>query len=185
MVPNRLREVAPLLLRYFLTYPERVALAKREATATPDDRRAVLLLSSLGGFIGGLCCLAPIVLVLFGLATVSAANSIGNVLYGDYKWTFRAGSAVFLVSGLAVYFRRRGICTLDEARRQRNRLVNVALLAVIATISVYVFWTYVVTHYWGIAVGLPWAQWDERWAIPASAVLFAATAVVFLLSRRR
>ena len=150
-----------------------------------DDAKAVLLISSLGGLIGGLCCLAPIVMVLFGLATVSAANSTGNVLYGEYSWAFRLLAGVFLIAGLMVYFRRRGVCTLDDARRQRQRLINVTLLAFIAAVAVYVFWTYVVLHYWGIATGLPWAQWDEIWAIPTSAVLFLLTALAFWWNQRR
>jgi hypothetical protein len=124
------------------------------------------------------------VLVLFGLAGISIANDLGNKLYGDYKWAFRAAALVFLTLGLVVYFRRRGVCSLDEARRQRTRILNVALLSLLAAISLYVFWNYVVLYYWGIAAGLPWAQWDESWAIPLSAALFAVTAGAFFLYRR-
>ncbi len=140
-----------------------------------DDRRAIFLLSSLGAFIGGLCCLTPIVAVLLGLSTVAAANSLGNTLYGDYMWHFRAAAAVFLAAALVVYFRKRGICTLDQAKRERNRILNAAILTLLAAVAGYTFWNYVVLHYWGIAAGLPWAQWDESWAIPLSAVLVAAT----------
>lgn len=152
---------------------------------TRDDCKAILLVSALGGLIGGLCCLTPIVFVLLGLSTVAAANSMGNLLYGDYKWHFRVAALAFLAAALAVYFRRRGICTLDHAVRERNRILNAVLLTLIASVSVYVFWTYFVLHYWGIAAGLPWAQWDESWAIPYSAALFAATAAAFLLRRRK
>ncbi len=145
----------------------------------PNDRKAVLLVASLTAFVGALCCLTPIVLVLFGLAAVSIANDLGNVLYGDYKWAFRLAALVFLTLGLVVYFRRRGVCTLDEARRQRTRIFNVALLSLFTAVSLYVFWNYVVLYYWGIAAGLPWSQWDERWAIPASAVLLVLTALAF------
>lgn len=142
------------------------------------------MVSSLTAFIGALCCMTPIVLVLFGLAGISIANDLGNKLYGDYKWAFRAAALVFLALGLVVYFRRRGVCSLDEARRQRTRILNVALLSLLAAISLYVFWNYVVLYYWGIAAGLPWAQWDESWAIPLSAVLFAVTAGAFFLYQR-
>lgn len=152
---------------------------------TQDDRRAVLLLSSISGIIGGICCLSPIVAVLLGISTVAAANSFGNVLYGEYKWHFRVAAAIFLAAALVVYFRRRGVCTLDQARRERNRIVNAVLLSLIGLVTVYVFWTYVVLHYWGIAAGLPWAQWDESWAIPASAGLFAAMAIAYFFPRRR
>jgi hypothetical protein len=147
------------------------------------DRKAVLLLSATGGLLGGLCCLAPIVMVLFGMATISTAVSVGNVLYGDYKWAFRAAALLFIAVGLVMYFRRRGICTLAQARRQRNRILNLLLLGLVTACCVYVSWTYVVLHYWGIAAGLPWAQWDESWAIPVSIGLLVATVIVYFLGR--
>lgn len=154
--------------------------------AAPGDRKAIWLLSAIGGLIGGLCCLTPIVLVLFGLAGVSAAASLGNVLYGDYHWAFRIAALICLSIGLVVYFRQRGICTLDEARRQRNRILNVSFLAVFTATGIYIFWTYVVLHYWGIAAGLPWAQYDETWAIPTGLILLAvAGAASFFLRRSR
>jgi len=150
---------------------------------SPSDRKAILVLSSLGGFIGALCCLAPIVLVMLGLASVSAAAGLGNVLYGEYSWAFRLAAAVFLAIGLVVYFRRRGICSLDDARRQRTWLINVGVLVALTTTGIYIFWNYVVLHYWGIAAGLPWAQYDERWAIPVSVVMLLVIGAAFRLLR--
>jgi hydrogenase-4 membrane subunit HyfE len=143
-----------------------------------DDRKGIFGLSVFAGVIGGLCCVTPIVMVLLGIASVSAAADFGNVLYGDYKWAFRGVALACLAAGLVIYFRRRGICSLDQARRERNRIINVALLVLIGSVAMYTFWTYIVVHYWGIAAGLPWAQYDESWAIPAAAILFL---VFFLL----
>lgn len=146
------------------------------------DRKGILLFSVLGGFIGGLCCLTPIVLVLLGLASVSLAADVGNVLYGEHRWAFRIASLAFLAAGLVVYFRRRGVCTLEEARRERNRIINFSLLVLLAATVIYLLWNYVVLHYWGIWAGLPWAQYsDEYWAIPLAGVL----AVIFFLLLRR
>ncbi len=156
-----------------------------EPSQAGQDRKGIFLLSGAAAFVAALCCLTPIVLVLLGLSAVAAAADLGNVLYGDYKWEFRAVAVVFLILALIVYFRRRGICTLDEARRQRNRIVNVSLLVLVFFVGFYIAWNYIVLQYWGIAVGLPWAQYDERWAIPgAAAVLAIATALYFVLSRR-
>lgn len=44
------------------------------------DRKGVLLISALAGLIGGLCCVTPVVLVLLGLASISVAADLGNVL---------------------------------------------------------------------------------------------------------
>jgi hypothetical protein len=153
-------------------------------TTAQQDRKAIVVFSSLGGLFAGLCCFPPIVLVMFGLAGVAFANDLGNVLYGEYRWTFRAAALVLLAAGLFFYFRRSGICTLDQARRQRNRILNVSLLVLVTGIGIYIFWTYIVLHYWGIAAGLPWAQYDESWAFPASAGVLALAAVLAYVLRR-
>ena len=156
-----------------------------KSSAPKDDRRAILAISALAGIIGGLCCVAPIVLVLLGLTSVAVAADLGNVLYGDYRWAFRGGALAFLVLALIIYFRRRGLCTLDAARRERNRIINTSLLVILGATGLYILWTYVAVHYWGIAVGLPWAQYDESWAVPAAAfILGAATTIYTLLFRR-
>ncbi len=149
-----------------------------------SDRKGIFIISALAGLIGGLCCLTPIVLVLLGLASISAAAGLGNVLYGDYKWLFRAAALGFLALSLWAYFRRKGICTLDQARRQRNRIINTSLLVLITAAGIYIFWTYIAVHYWGIAVGLPWAQYDESWAVPASAAVLGAALVLYLVLSR-
>jgi len=149
-----------------------------------DDRKGVLGLSVLAGVLGGLCCVTPIVMVLLGIASVSVAADFGNVLYGDYKWAFRGVALACLAAGVVIYFRRRGICTLDQARRERNRIINMALLVLVGSVAMYTFWTYIVVHYWGIAAGLPWAQYDESWAIPAAGVLFAVFFLLLWRSRK-
>ena len=149
------------------------------------DRKGIFFISGLAALVGGLCCLTPVVLVLLGLSTVAFANSVGNVLYGEYRWAFRLAALVFLALTLWVYFRRRGICTLDQARRQRNRILNTTLVVLIFAVGMYIFWTYFAVHYWGIRVGLPWAQYNESWALPASAAVLAAAGVVYFLLFRK
>jgi hypothetical protein len=55
-----------------------------------------------------------------------------------------------------VYFRRQGICTLDDAKRQRNRVVNTSLVVLIVAISTYLVFNYVILTEIGIALDLPW-----------------------------
>ena len=152
-------------------------------SAANPDRRAIFLISGLAALVGGLCCATPVILVLLGLASLSVAADLGNVLYGDYRWEFRVAALACLALALWVYFRQRGICTLDQARRQRNRnrIINTSLVVLIASVGMYIFWTYLAVHYWGIAVGLPWAQYDESWALPASAVVLAAAVILYLV----
>lgn len=150
-----------------------------------NDRKGIFIISTLAGVIGGLCCLTPVVLALLGVASISVAADLGNVLYGEYRWAFRGTALAFLALALWVYFRKKGICTLDQARRQQNRIINTSLVVLLAAIGSYIFWTYVALHYGGIAVGLPWAQYDESWAFPASGVVLAAAVTLYLLLFRK
>ena len=137
--------------------------------------------SALALVTGCLCCITPLVLVLFGLASISTAISLDNVLTGQYVWVFRSAALLFLALALVVYFRRRGICTLDQARRQRNSIINTVLLTLLFATGGYIAFEYIVLGYWGVAVGLPWMP--ERWAFVWSAVLLGA-GVLLLLSTR-
>ncbi len=149
------------------------------------DRKGIFLISTLAGVIAGLCCLSPVILVLLGLASISTATSLGDMLYGDYRLYFRLGGLLFLALALVFYFRRRGVCTLSDARRQRNRIVNTSLLVLIFSVGIYIFWTYVAVQHWGIMVGLPWAQYDESWALPTSVVVLAIGVLLYWRSFHR
>jgi hypothetical protein len=160
-------------------------VSEKSQEASRNDRRAAVWISTLSGLLASLCCFPPIVMVLLGLASVTVANDWGNRLYGDYKWYFRAAGILCVAVALVIYYRRRGICTLDQARRERTRILNSVLLVSLIFLGVYITFTYIVLHYWGIAAGLPWAQWDESWAIPVAIGLGVAVAAVLLWQRSR
>lgn len=102
-----------------------------------------------------LCCLSPLVLVMLGLSSVAFATSLADTFYGDYKWLFRGLGFLFLLISLIYYFRKqKGICTLDQARRRKNEIINFVLLALIASVVVYVIWLYVVVEILGIWYGI-------------------------------
>jgi hypothetical protein len=150
-----------------------------------SDCKGIFVLSGLAALVGGLCCLTPVVLVLLALASISVAASLGNVLYGDYHWEFRLVAFVCLALALIVYFRRRGICTLDQARLQRHRIINISLVVLISAVGIYIFWTYVAVHWFGIWAGLPWRQYDESWAVPVSAAILGAAVILYFILFRR
>ncbi|MSS74823.1 hypothetical protein EXS73_01230 [Candidatus Pacearchaeota archaeon] len=104
--------------------------------------------------IASLCCVTPLVLVLVGISTVSFAGSLADTLYGDYKWVFRLMGLLALIASLVVYFRNKGICTLDQVRRKRNQVVNMILVALIVAVMGYVVWLYVVVELIGKLVGI-------------------------------
>jgi len=107
--------------------------------------------------LASLCCLSPVILVLLGVASVSFASSLADTLYGEYKWIFRGVGLLALLGSLYYYLtRKKGICTIDEAKRRRNEILNYLALTVIAGVLGYIFFLYVVVHYIGV--------WLDLWA---------------------
>ncbi len=113
--------------------------------------KELLKISSLPVLIASLCCLSPIIVVLLGLGTVGVASSLADTLYGEYKWYFRGAGLAALAVSLTLYLRRtKNICTLDEAVRRRNEIINTVVLALVAGVVGYLFFLYVVVHYIGV-----------------------------------
>src|SRR3989344_7139570 len=106
-------------------------------------------------FLAGLCCFTPAVLVLLGLSSVSFASSLSDTLYGTYKWAFRGAAFLFLLAALAWYFyKKEKICTLDAAKRNSTRIINMVLLAILIAVVLYILWLYVAVHYLGVWLGI-------------------------------
>lgn len=117
--------------------------------------KEVFKISSLPVMIASLCCLSPVILVLLGLSTVSFASSLADTLYGDYKWVFRGIGLLTLLGSLWFYLsRKKGICTIDEAVKRRNEIINYIALTLIAGVLGYLFFLYVVVHYIGVWLSL-------------------------------
>ncbi len=113
--------------------------------------KEILKISSVPVIIASLCCLSPVILVVFGIGTLGFATSLADTLYGDYKWVFRIAGLIAMVIALFLYFRRKkGICTIDEAKRRRNEIINTVALTVITCVVGYIFFLYVVVHYAGV-----------------------------------
>lgn len=113
--------------------------------------KEIFKVSSIPVIFASLCCLSPLVLVLFGLSTVAFAGSLADVLYGEYKWIFRSVGLLLLAISIIYYFRtQKGICTLDEAKKRRQEIINKTIIFLIAGVLGYMFFLYVVVHYAGV-----------------------------------
>jgi len=60
------------------------------------------------------------------------------------------------VAGLVVYFRGEGICSLDEAKRQRKRIVNTSVVVLSLAFVSYIVFNFVILTELGVALDLPW-----------------------------
>jgi amino acid transporter len=106
-------------------------------------------------FIAGLCCFTPVVLVLFGLSSVTFAASLADTLYGTYKWVFRGVALALMLGALFwYYYKKEKVCTIDEFKKRRRKIINFTLIVLITGILAYIFWLYVVVEIIGISLGI-------------------------------
>ena len=126
------------------------------------NTKSLIKLISTSTIIASMCCLPSVVLVLFGLASVSTAAALSDTLYwgGEgYDWfrpTMLAIATLSVIIGLVVYFRNRGICTFDDVKRQRRKVINTSLLVLITAYVSYLIFNYVILTEVGILLGLEW-----------------------------
>lgn len=124
--------------------------------------KSLVKLVSTSTIIASMCCLPSVVLVLFGLASVSSAAALSNTLYwggNGYAWfrpTMLAIASISVIVGLVIYFRNRGICTFDEVKRQRRKVINTSLLIITVAYLSYLLFNYVILTEIGILLGLEW-----------------------------
>jgi len=116
--------------------------------------KELLKLTGIPVVIASLCCLSPVIIVLLGLGTTAFAASLADTLYGDYKWVFRGIGLLALIIALVVYFRNKGICTFDQAKKQRREIINKTLLALFVGIVAYIVFLYGVVEIFGVWLGL-------------------------------
>jgi len=123
-----------------------------------EQTRPLAKLVAASAVTASLCCLPSVIWVLFaGSSAIVAADHLSNDLY--YSWVRFAlyGISLCMVSyGLVLFFRNQGICTLDDAKRERRRVVNTSLAVFTAAVLAYLAWNFVILEIIGIAIGLPW-----------------------------
>lgn len=119
--------------------------------------RDLFKLSAFPVFVASLCCLSPVILVSLGIASISFGSSLADTFYGTYKWWFRLAGFTSLTVSIVYYLRRqKGICTIDDLKRQRNEILNIVALAITVSMIGYILFLYGVVHYIGALMGL-WA----------------------------
>ena len=123
-----------------------------------EQTKPLAKLVAASAITASLCCLPSVIWVLFaGSSAIVAADQLSNDLY--YSWVRFAlyGLSFCMVSyGLVLYFRNQGVCTLDDARRERRRVVHTSLAVFTSAVLAYLVWNFVILEIIGIAIGLPW-----------------------------
>ena len=82
--------------------------------------RRGLLLGLTSGLAAITCCVSPIVLVLLGVATAAEAVTLGDTLYYDYGWYFRAAGLGIAALAVILFLRGRGVCNVRGAYQYRH-----------------------------------------------------------------
>jgi len=137
-----------------------------EELATEDveeeQSRKLWKIVASSSIVASMCCLPSVVLVMFGIASVSTGAALSDTLYwgeDGYSW-FRplmlTIAAITVCIGLVFYFRSKGICTIDQAKRERRKIINTSILIIIISYLSYLLLNYVILTEIGILFGLPW-----------------------------
>ena len=100
------------------------------------------------GLVAITCCVSPVVLVLLGVATAAEAVTLGDTLYYEYGWYFRAAGLGVATLAVVLFLRGRGACNVRGAYRYRHMLIVLAASAVATYIALFWF-----TKYLGIWFG--------------------------------
>ena len=72
-------------------------------------------------------------------------------------------SLTFVIIGLVIHFRNQGICTLDQVKRERRKVINTALLVLIISFLAYLLLNYVILTELGLLFDLPWESSRETY----------------------
>ncbi len=125
-----------------------------------DEAKSLWKVIGLGALTASMCCFPSVVWVLFaGSSAIVAADQLSNNLYfGIARPILYLIALGMVTTGLVIHFRSRGICSLDEAKRERRRIVNTTLAVLTATFLIYFVWNYIILEIIGIALGMPWAE---------------------------
>ena len=103
----------------------------------PSLLRWGLSLAASIGVAGMLCCVAPMVLFMFGLMGGVYAISFADFFYqsdgspGIGAWLLRGLAVIVGFIGVVMYHRKQNQCSLDPKRQQKNLLLLVGMITVL------------------------------------------------------
>lgn len=90
-----------------------------------EDKK-LLYAGGIGGVIASLCCLGPVILVMFGLAGVSTALSIGK-----FTWLFTTLALIFFGVATLLYLNKRKCCNAKGLKENWKPIIIAFVILVI------------------------------------------------------
>ena len=86
-----------------------------------------LFIGLIGGFIASLCCITPLVIVFFGLASVSTA-----MIFSKYGYIFFTLAIIFIIIALLLYYKKRNkTCSLEDKKKNKYYVIATIIIMVI------------------------------------------------------
>ena len=101
--------------------------------ATTRSRTRPGLVGTLAGLVGIGCCVYPVVLVLLGLSTATAAVDLGNRLFDEWGWAFKLAGLSLIAAAILVQRHRARAC----APEARPRVLRGALIMLAVAVGTY------------------------------------------------
>ena len=123
----------------------------------PNILRWALSFAAATGLTGMLCCVAPMVLFMFGIMGGTYAISFADFFYngeapGIGAWILRSLAVLIGVFGVIRYRKQQDQCSIDPKRQQQNLILLIVLITVLGvgffftleSLSAWYFDTYIV-----------------------------------------
>ena len=98
------------------------------------ENNKLVTLGIIGGFIASLCCVGPVLLVMFGLSGVSFALSIGK-----YSWFFLTLGIAFLIIALFIHFKKKNSCNIKGIKKNWKQIM-ITFVIMVAVLVIVKYW---------------------------------------------
>ena len=108
-----------------------------EQNSQPNLIKWGLSLAASAGLTGMLCCVAPMVLFMFGLMGGTYAISFANFFYqedgstGTGAWVLRGIAVMIGIVGVLMYRKKQQQCSIEPKKQQRNLLLLAFMISVL------------------------------------------------------
>ena len=98
-----------------------------------EDKKLVVA-GGFAGVLGALCCVGPVVIVLFGLGSVSTALTVGK-----YTWLFTTIALIFFGTAIFLYLKKKNCCSASGIK-QNWKAIAISFVLLITLLILLKYW---------------------------------------------